>query len=60
MKINMSSFFEAVRKMRSAQRTYFQTRGYDALAEAKKWEKEVDKMIQEHNQTDLFSGHDGI
>lgn len=51
---NFSEFFEAVRKMRAAQRVYFKTRGYDALAEAKKWEKQVDKMIEENNNFNLF------
>lgn len=49
-----NDFFEAVRKMRTAQRVYFKTRGYDALAEAKKWEKQVDKMLAERNNLNLF------
>lgn len=39
-------FYEKVRLMRNAQRIYFATRTTAALNEAKKWEGEVDRIIE--------------
>lgn len=36
-----------VKRMREAQKKFFKTRNYDDLAEAKKAEKEIDKLIEE-------------
>ena len=47
-------FYEAVRKMRTAQKAYFKTRGFDVLAESKKLEKQVDKMLEEYGTLNLF------
>ena len=51
---NANEFYEAVRKMRTAQRVYFKTRGYDALTESKRLEKLVDKMPEEYGTQNLF------
>ena len=40
-------FYEKVRLMRNAQKVYFQTRTTSALEQAKVWENEVDRIIEE-------------
>lgn len=40
-------FHEKVRLMRNAQKVYFQTRTTAALEQAKVWENEVDRIIDE-------------
>ena len=40
-------FYEKVRLMRNAQKVYFQTRTTAALEQAKVWENEVDRIIEE-------------
>jgi hypothetical protein len=39
-------FIEAVERMREAQKNYFAARGSTALREAKRLEKQVDRMIE--------------
>lgn len=43
--MNSREFFDLVRRMRQAQRTYFETRGSGILAESKMLEREVDAEI---------------
>lgn len=51
----MKEFIELVRRMRDAQKRYFQTRDKAVLAESKRLEGQVDKRIVElQNQTELF------
>lgn len=47
-------FINAVSKMREWQKTYFRTRHPGAMQEAKKWEKEVDQIIDNDNNPGLF------
>ena len=47
-------FFQAVRNMRQWQRHYFRFKHQSAMLEAKKWEKEVDRIIAEQEQPVLF------
>ncbi|MDQ7950151.1 MAG: hypothetical protein AAGB30_11140 [Pedobacter sp.] len=42
---NFDDFIELVKKMRKAQVEYFRTRSSIAMAEAKKLEREVDKLL---------------
>lgn len=44
---NVNEFIDAVKRMRKAQSEYFRTKSGIALSEAKKLEKEVDKMLPE-------------
>lgn len=48
------AFIQAVTKMREWQKAYFRTRHPGAMQEAKKWEKEVDQMIDNDNNPGLF------
>lgn len=54
MKIDAQKFFDEVRQMRAAQRTYFKTRDRAVLIESKRLEGIVDKMIEEENGETLF------
>jgi|GEM_PF-1976267 len=54
MKHKTEDFYEAVRKMRTAQKAYFKTRGYDVLLESKKLEKLVDKMLSQLDNPTLL------
>lgn len=47
-------FIEAVRTMRHWQKTYFRTRDPRAMSESIKYEKQVDQMLVELEQPDLF------
>ena len=46
-------FRTAVRMMRLYQKTYFKTRHPSAMVEAKAWEKEVDRQLDQDEQLDL-------
>ena len=46
-------FVRAVRNMRSWQKAYFERRQPYCLQEAKRWEKEVDKMLAEEVEPEL-------
>ncbi len=46
-------FKTAVRMMRLYQKTYFKTRSQAAMLEAKAWEKEVDRQLDEDEQLKL-------
>lgn len=48
------AFIRAVTKMREWQKTYFRTRHPGAMQEAKKWEKEVDRFIDDETQPKMF------
>lgn len=50
-------FYEAVRKMRTAQKAYFKTRSRDILAESKKLENKVDAMLEEYGTLSLFGNN---
>jgi hypothetical protein len=43
------NFIKVVKDMRSAQKEYFKTRNYIILENAKKLEREVDKLLEENN-----------
>jgi len=47
-------FIKAVRDMRMWQNAYFKTRNPSAMAEAKKCERTVDKMLSYADNQDLF------
>lgn len=49
--------YEAVRKMRTAQKAYFKTRSRDILAESKKLENKVDAMLEEYGTLSLFGNN---
>ena len=42
-------FVKAVRNMRTCQKAYFRYKQPAAMQEAKKWEKEVDRMLAEED-----------
>ena len=48
-------FIEAVKMMRNAQKEYFLTRNPYVLLDAKKYEKRVDRMIEEMQTENLFN-----
>ena len=53
--MNWNEFYEAVRRMRTAQKEYFRTRKPDWLVESKKREKTVDVMLENYGTLDLFN-----
>ena len=55
----MTPFEEAVKQMRAAQKSYFQTRGMDALRESKALEKRVDAMLDDLQARQLTLGFEG-
>lgn len=55
----MEQFIDLVRKMRDAQKDYFRTRDANSLAEAKTYERKVDKMLNSlSDQKGLFDGQE--
>lgn len=51
----MKEFLQLVKKMRDAQKEYFQHRDPNALAEAKTYERKVDKALNGLlNQKEIF------
>jgi hypothetical protein len=49
----MNAFMIAVKKMRQNQKAYFKYRNQHHLEQAKKYEKEVDKIIEEAAQNQV-------
>lgn len=43
-------FFNTVKEMRKAQKTYFRTKTQQDLMEAKRWETEVDRLIKKGDE----------
>lgn len=43
-------FFNTVKEMRKAQKTYFRTKTQQDLMEAKRWEMEVDRLIKKGDE----------
>lgn len=42
-----SELLTLIKRLRTAQKTFFRTRDYKALEESKKLEKQIDKLIEE-------------
>lgn len=50
-----SDLLSLIKRLRTAQKTFFRTRDYKALDEAKTLEKQIDKLIEEEEKgPDLF------
>lgn len=46
-----TEFRNAVKRMRTAQKRYFETRSQQALNESKKLEQRIDEILEEKSQT---------
>ena len=47
--MTLADFMKLVREMRAAQKSYFKNRGYDAQSAAMKLERDVDKVMADHD-----------
>lgn len=54
MSMIQEDFVKAVRNMRTWQKAYFRYKQPAAMQEAKKWEKEVDRMLAEEDEPNLL------
>jgi len=53
---DFTGFVKAVEKMRSFQTAYFKGRKTGDLQEAKRLERQVDKLVEDFNTPNIFSG----
>lgn len=58
--MDWNEFYEAVRRMRTAQKEYFRTRAKDWLVESRRREKRVDTMLENYSTLELFNKLDRL
>jgi len=54
LRADLDRLMEAVAEMRHCQIEYFRTKSQTALEEARRWERRVDKLLEEIRRPTLF------